>query len=258
MDAKVELLALDVDGTLIPHGGSLSTENYLALKAAQATGVRVTFVTGRSWPGLSPLPAGLGFPGPHVCVGGAHIAGERNSFTPLPAEVTDVALHVAAESRIPFGLYLDNGMIQVDPRAVEVLTVVGEPRAFLIEDRRGAAALKLLLCIREEHAEKEDAVRGALEGSACELVRTSPLFFEVMPQATDKGTALARIIDEVGGTASGCVAVGDAQNDLPMLLLAGIGVAMPHSPPELIEIADLVIPEERAEGGLAWVLEEIV
>src|SRR5574341_53556 len=44
---KINLLALDLDGTLLTHDKQISSENKVAIKQAQAVGVHVVITTGR-------------------------------------------------------------------------------------------------------------------------------------------------------------------------------------------------------------------
>jgi hydroxymethylpyrimidine pyrophosphatase-like HAD family hydrolase len=55
----IRLLAIDIDGTLLDSQGRLPPENRAAIEAAVAAGVRVTLVTGRSYPFARPVAEGL-------------------------------------------------------------------------------------------------------------------------------------------------------------------------------------------------------
>ena len=50
---KINLLALDLDGTLLTHDKKISDENKAAIKAAQAQGVHVVITTGRPLKAIS-------------------------------------------------------------------------------------------------------------------------------------------------------------------------------------------------------------
>ena len=73
----------------------------------------------------------------------------------------------------------------------------------------------------------------------------------------DKASAaleLARMIEiDVGHM----VAAGDSYNDMPLLLVCGLGIAMGGAPDELKAIADFVAPPVE-EDGLAVAIEEFV
>ena len=77
------------------------------------------------------------------------------------------------------------------------------------------------------------------------------------PAGADKGTAAVRLAGLLGIRPSQILAVGDSFNDVPMLAVCGVGVAMGNAPPEIQAMADLVAPAVD-EDGLAWVIEKVL
>ena len=71
---RPRVVALDVDGTVLDHDGSLPTEVRAAVRAVVEAGVPVVLSTGRSWHGTLPVVEQLGLAaGPSVCSNGAVI-----------------------------------------------------------------------------------------------------------------------------------------------------------------------------------------
>ena len=69
---RPRVVALDVDGTVLDHDGSLPTEVRAAVRAVVDAGVPVVLSTGRSWHGTLPVVEQLGLAGgPSVCSNGA-------------------------------------------------------------------------------------------------------------------------------------------------------------------------------------------
>ena len=69
-----------------------------------------------------------------------------------------------------------------------------------------------------------------------------------------KATGVAELARPLGIAAEDVVAFGDMPNDVPMILWAGLGVAMGNAHPEVIEAADEVTTP-NSDDGLARVLE---
>jgi hydroxymethylpyrimidine pyrophosphatase-like HAD family hydrolase len=65
---------------------------------------------------------------------------------------------------------------------------------------------------------------------------------------------VAELARPLGVAAEDVVAFGDMPNDVPMILWAGLGVAMGNAHPEVIEAADEVTTP-NSDDGLARVLE---
>jgi hydroxymethylpyrimidine pyrophosphatase-like HAD family hydrolase len=70
----------------------------------------------------------------------------------------------------------------------------------------------------------------------------------VLPASVNKATGLTAALDMLGETAEATVAVGDAENDLVMLGMAGCAVAVSNALASVKERADLVMPGRAGEG----------
>jgi hydroxymethylpyrimidine pyrophosphatase-like HAD family hydrolase len=68
-----------------------------------------------------------------------------------------------------------------------------------------------------------------------------------------KASGLRAALAGLGETMSACVAVGDAENDLPMLAAAGCGVAVANALNEVKAAADLVVSRSNGSGILELV-----
>jgi hypothetical protein len=62
-----------------------------------------------------------------------------------------------------------------------------------------------------------------------ELANSYPHYLEITAAGIDKGTALAELCALLGTQPAEVLAVGDGENDLPMLKLAGLGVAVANA-----------------------------
>lgn len=70
----------------------------------------------------------------------------------------------------------------------------------------------------------------------------------VLPASVNKATGLDAALETIGETAEATVAVGDAENDLVMLGMAGCGVAVSNALASVKERADLVMRGRAGEG----------
>ncbi len=63
------------------------------------------------------------------------------------------------------------------------------------------------------------------------ICRSAPFFIETMPLGVGKDTSLEILLRAKGLTPANLMACGDGWNDLPMIRLAGMGVAMGNARP---------------------------
>ena len=72
-----------------------------------------------------------------------------------------------------------------------------------------------------------------------------------------KGAAAIVLAERIGAKPKEFIAAGDSFNDLPMLEIAGLRIAMDSAPPLMKELADYIAPPVE-EDGLAVAIEEVV
>jgi 3-deoxy-D-manno-octulosonate 8-phosphate phosphatase KdsC-like HAD superfamily phosphatase len=70
----------------------------------------------------------------------------------------------------------------------------------------------------------------------------------VLPPGISKATGLAAALEELELDASQVVAVGDAENDLPMIECCGLGAAVANAVPLLKQAAQLVLTRRAGQG----------
>ena len=79
-------------------------------------------------------------------------------------------------------------------------------------------------------------------------------YLEVVPKGMSKGEAVAMLCRMMDVDIRNAVAVGDAANDLSMIAMAGIGVAMANGTGEVKAIADYVTRHDNNHDGIAEVV----
>ena len=72
--------------------------------------------------------------------------------------------------------------------------------------------------------------------------------YHIMDANVSKGKALEFIAERIGIDVKDFVAVGDSENDIEMLEVAGFGVAVANADLKLKEVADLVTSKPDGDG----------
>ncbi len=94
-------------------------------------------------------------------------------------------------------------------------------------------------------------------GLSLAVVPSHPILVEGLPPGLSKATGLAWLAESLGIEREAVLAVGDNDNDVPMLEWAGVGVAMGQSSPAARAAADWIAPDV-ANDGAAVALEKYV
>lgn len=103
--------------------------------------------------------------------------------------------------------------------------------------------------------ENMDALREELKDY--DLMMVGPNWIEIMPKGIGKASALRKICQKLGITMNEVMAFGDAENDLQMLTEAGIGVAMGNAMDNVKEAANIVT-KSNMEHGIALAIHALL
>ena len=71
---------------------------------------------------------------------------------------------------------------------------------------------------------------------------------ELIPSGRSKAAALKDVAQKYGIKPQNTIAFGNGENDLPMLIESGHGVAMANSPKQVLEQADVVTKSNNEDG----------
>ena len=93
-----------------------------------------------------------------------------------------------------------------------------------------------------------------------ELTSAHPTMIEILPSGGSKGNGLALLLAHLGLNASQLMAFGDGENDISMIQLAGIGVAMGNAVAQVKSLLDFVSKSNDHSGvaqGLGMLLHAL-
>lgn len=272
-----DLVVLDLDGTVLDlyRHAPISEAVIATIAAVQAAGIPVTIATGRTLDYVRQHIMPLGIATPVVTTQGA-VVGD-----PLTGQIlneTVIPLHLARQAVAwidaqPFvtALYFndDDGHIQIyQNRAgddIEFLDhVFGFPRSIqtpfapLLDMDAARSPLKFIVV--EDRERYGVDVLGELKARFSPdltITRTHPRLVEGTAQGIDKGLGVLHLCQLLKIDPQRVLAIGDSDNDIPMLEAVGFGVAMGNSTPGVIAAAQYNAPSVE-EDGVAVALQELV
>lgn len=263
---RIRLVALDLDGTLIGPDLVIRPRVRDAIVRARRAGAEITIITGRMFAAARPFAETLGITGPIVCYQGAAVfdstTGATLRETPVKPDVTREVLEWAHAHGVHVQCYADDTLyVEEINRFSERYTTLARVEPVLVPSLRAEFAhrptIKLVLVDEPERSNQHLEALKTLLGSRAYLTRSHVDFVEVVDPAVNKGEALRFIAERFDVPLEETLAVGDAWNDLPLLVAAGVGVAMGSAPPELVARADAVVGDV-AHDGVAEAIERFV
>ncbi|HWT66917.1 MAG TPA: Cof-type HAD-IIB family hydrolase [Terracidiphilus sp.] len=257
MHPPVRLVAIDMDGTLLPtFSQTISQRNARALKAAQEAGITVAIATGRRTAYTAPLLDGLGLRAdmPLITSNGAvtrTLGGEAVDRSHLEARV---ARGLSTLLR-PFGtLVFTFDRAGQGELILEDMEQAHKRIALWVEANR--SAIEVVKPLEKAIVDGDDPIQGMVCGGvdamkraeqaltasewagACSCVRTEYgsrdlSILDLMPPGVSKGWALSRLAARLGIDRKEVMSIGDNWNDVDMLEWAGQPVLMGNASEEL-------------------------
>jgi hypothetical protein len=88
----------------------------------------------------------------------------------------------------------------------------------------------------------------------CDSVFTASVLLEFVPLGVNKGKGLRKLAEMLDIDMSEVIAIGDNQNDLPMIECAGLGIAVGNALDEVKEKADLVMDLTNNESVVSGII----
>lgn len=265
---KPKMVASDVDGTLIDHREQVSARTKAAVDALIADGVPFVLATGRPPRWIDPVVEGLGYAPLCVCGNGAVIY-DSASDRVLDSRTLDIEtltwMADLAERLLPgCGLAAERvGATAHDAATPQFVSSPEYEHAWLNPDDTqvsraeviSAPAIKMLIRLPgTSSAVMRTTLEPHLAGRADLTYSTDNGLIELSAPGVTKATGLAAVAQRLGVQHSSLIAFGDMPNDVPMLHMAGHGVAMANAHPEAIAAADEVAPS-NVDDGVARTLE---
>jgi Cof subfamily protein (haloacid dehalogenase superfamily) len=238
---KVRLIAVDLDGTLVGDDLTISAGDRAAIGRATGGGAVVCLVTGRLFSAARRFADDLGLEGPLACLQGAAIydvpTGRSMVSWPLAAATALRAYDFMRDRGYNVQLYFGDALFVdcIDERTEEYLrrsriepTIVPDLRVLLADPTAAPGTLLKVLGIGSAADVERDVSRlsddlGAREAN---VMKSQPTYLEVTDPRADKGSALRFIADRLGISLAETAAIGDSDNDAPMLRIAGASFAV--------------------------------
>jgi Cof subfamily protein (haloacid dehalogenase superfamily) len=260
----IDLIASDLDGTLLRDDGSLSPRTVAAVKAAVKAGFHMVLASGRPPRTMQPIADQLGLRNIGVASNGAILYDfEKHTVIEnrhVPKEIlkdiilrlrerepnvcfaTEHGHHVGTEPHFPRP---DTWVSGIAPKIGDIDTLCAED------------VIKLAVHHPDHAVETLAELVRAVAGNELSVTFSGMHFVEVAAAGVSKALGLAAVCERLGVDPKRVVAFGDMPNDLAMLAFVGRGVAVGNAHPDVMAEGHETTASND-EDGVARVIEQLV
>lgn len=258
------LLCSDMDDTLLTTDKRISAENKAAIEYFMSEGGSFAFATGRV-----PMGARLALDyivpnTPIICFNGAGIydfRGEKLLWS-RSLDKKAVAVVEMVEKSMP------QAAIEVCTkdkvyccRSNEIIRKQFEIEKFddNYADFRNISEdwIKAIFMVKSDELPALKALIAESEFADCyNYIQSSPNYYEMLPKGASKGDAMLELAKILGIAPERTIGVGDNENDITMVSMAQIGVAVANAVPAVRDAADYITVDNNHDA-LKAVIESV-
>ncbi|MGN0614397.1 MAG: Cof-type HAD-IIB family hydrolase [Porcipelethomonas sp.] len=246
-DSSVKLIALDLDGTIMSNAENLSEKCVEAINEADKNGITVAVCTGRM---MGEIPdsvkeiEGISY---FITSNGSSVI-NRNGNTiysnTIETDTADKTLDILGDYSCLIDLYIDGEgyMQQSDAEKLDYYNVndgfdsvikssrnmLKDIREYYNEQKPRLEKINLFFADKRERSEAIYRI-GQLD-PAPEIAYSMEYNLEITSSTCCKGQGLQFLSRMINADMSEVMAIGDSNNDISMLKLAGVSVAMGNAP----------------------------
>lgn len=257
------LFAFDLDGTLLNSQKKISDANLKALKEIYDSGAVVVFASGRL--GSSMLQycsddleiSMLTLNGAAVYLGKNHNS-QLIYQAPLAADYADFLIKFSQDQQFGLNYYINDHLYTVRSRKNSpwidlYVQQTSTKYNFLntFDQFSGCTPSKILFVGEPSEIDRQETYFKNLWKDSIYICRTWDYYLEFLNPSANKGVGLKMLAQAHGLDLSQTVAFGDAENDIPMLKTAGIGIAVGNALDEVKAAARKVSPWSNDEDAIA-------
>lgn len=266
-EKEIKAVVLDVDGTLLNDDHTLSDRNRDVIRKVIDAGIPVILATGKTRAGALSVIEALDLKTPGVYVQGLIIYngdGTIRRQTKLGIEAARHTIQYAEQNGFDVIAYSgDRLLVKTKEEHLDNITRFHEPEPVavgnLINKLDSTVINKLL--VMGNSMKKLRAFRWQLNQQIGEHVSFTEAAMltsiEVLPKNTNKGAGVQFLLKELGIAPMDVLAIGDADNDVEMLELVGLPIAIGNARDAVKAVAQEVVASNN-EDGVAEALERYV
>lgn len=275
-ETKYELIALDMDGTLLDSGQRITPRAKAVVREILAHGKQVVFATGRCRPQLEEYLECFPQMRYLICENGACVCdlktGEDLFRRALPQQQVLHVMEAVEKEDVLAAFFIGNRsfmdrrtFLRMEEFGLESYRAVFAKSAVWVEDLfsfyrdRPLEVEKIALFFPSGNLNARDGLHRRAQACARvqERIHSLPVTMavsasgnmEITGEGVNKGTGLKLLCGHLGLPLSQTAAVGDGENDRELLRLAGLAVAMENASASIRAAAAVTVPDCDHDGA---------
>ncbi|WP_392566873.1 Cof-type HAD-IIB family hydrolase [Utexia brackfieldae] len=268
-----KLIACDMDETLLDEQAQVSQQNRDAIAKARAAGVRFVLASGRGFPAMQTTAQILGMANQTdeymiSFNGGAITENRGNRIIALQAltfEQVKTLFQIGLAYDVGFHIYTTESVFMYRINQEERTYVEGRLDGYIeltspdIDFLKDHQLIKILFHNNERHYLEQIKQHMPAEIVAqLSLSFSGNRYLEFNQKGVSKGNALRFLAEKLNIKPTEIITIGDNNNDISMLSMAGLGIAVLNATADAKAAADYICSRDHTQSAIADVINRFV
>jgi Cof subfamily protein (haloacid dehalogenase superfamily) len=260
----MKLVVADLDGTLI-HSKGFTKETLKTVKKLHEKGVIFTIATGRHILTAKKYIDEIDIQHPVIYSNGAYIYDHKNQKVIHQALIDKKTalktMEVCESNNLDFILYTVDHVYATKKARDNLISMIGKYDIEVLSENELKSSVKngaIKILVFDSDVERIKEARIILSQiHGVYLLQSSKNYLDIGHHSVNKGSALSILAKYLNVSLEDTMAIGDQENDIKMIQVAGVGVAMGDGNPLLKDEADY-ITKPFDEDGFSYAVEKYI
>jgi len=260
----MKLIVADLDGTLI-HSKGFSKETLKTVRKLQDQGFIFTVATGRHIITAKDYIKELNIKYPVIYSNGAYIYDHKNQKVIHEALIDNLTalktMEVCRKHHLDFIVYTVDHVYADQKARDKLIAKIGKYDIEVLNENELKSCVShgvIKILVFDDDIERIKEARNILSQiQGVYLLQSSKSYLDIGHHSVNKGSALSILARYLNVSLKDTMAIGDQENDIKMIQVAGKGVAMGDGNPLLKEQADF-ITKSFDEDGFSYAVDNII
>ena len=260
----MKLIVADLDGTLL-HKKNISSQTIDTINKLKDQGYLFTLATGRHMQATKPFIEQLNIDLPVICTNGAFIYDYQQQHIihqeTIPMNIVESTLQLLNQYNLDYLIYTTSHIVSTQRSKEKLEQRIGQVNSKVIthetlKEEIEQGVLKILVI--DERDDMIHHIKKMLnQESSLNMVQSQKAFLDIGFYKASKGRALTILAKYLAIDLSDILAIGDQENDISMIEVSGVGVAMGQGDEVLKSKANFITKSFNDEG-FTYAINELI
>lgn len=229
----MKLVVADLDGTLI-HSKGFTKETLKTVKKLKEKGIIFTIATGRHMITAKKYIDEINILYPVIYSNGAYIYDHKNQKVIHESLIDSLTalktMEVCKSNHLDFILYTVDHVYATKKARDKLISMIGKYDIEVLNEDELKSSVKngaIKILVFDSDVERIKEARSILSQiQGVYLLQSSKNYLDIGHHSVNKGSALSILASYLNVSLEDTMAIGDQENDIQMIQVAGVGVAM--------------------------------